>query len=184
MSTTNSRNGNSHSSHVVGNAAVSRESILCTHELNRRPSRPPDYKKENRALVALAHALADSPQTILQTLADTILRMLRCGSAVISLLTTNDGGKRFYWPAVSGQWKPHIGGGAPRDFGPGGDVLDRNRPLLFRHIERLYTYFQPVTPPVEECLLVPFCVEGKAAGTIWAVATTVAANSTPRTSGS
>lgn len=170
MSTTNRRNGNSHSSHVVGNAAVSRESIICTHELNRRPSRPPDYKKENRALVALAHALADSPQTILQTLADTILRMLRCGSAVISLLTTNDGGKRFYWPAISGQWKPHIGGGAPRDFGPGGDVLDRNRPLLFRHIERLYTYFQPVTPPVEECLLVPFCVEGKAAGTIWAVA--------------
>lgn len=49
-------------------------------------------------------------------------------------------------------------------------MLDRNCPLLFTHPERLYTYFQPVTPPVEECLLVPFYVEGKAVGTLWAVA--------------
>jgi len=43
------------------------ESILCTEELPRRPSRPPDYRKENRALVALAGALADSPGTMLRT---------------------------------------------------------------------------------------------------------------------
>src|SRR5580704_128198 len=36
------------------------ESILCTEELRRRPRRSPDYKKENRALVVLATALADS----------------------------------------------------------------------------------------------------------------------------
>jgi len=35
------------------------ESILCTEELQRRPSRPPDYEKENRALVKLMIALAD-----------------------------------------------------------------------------------------------------------------------------
>ena len=67
-------------------------------------------------------------------------------------------------------WKPHIGGGTPRDFGPCGDVLDRNAPLLFRRLERRYTYFLPVTPPIEECLLVPFYVEGRAVGTIWAIA--------------
>ena len=146
------------------------ESILCTEELHRRPSRPPDHEKENRALVALAQALADSPRTILQTLADTILEVFQADSAGLSLLTTQDGGKRFYWPAIAGRWNPHIGGGTPRDFGPCGDVLDRNMPLLFRHFERRYTYFQPVTPPVEECLLVPFYVEGKAVGTIWAIA--------------
>jgi signal transduction histidine kinase len=150
--------------------AVSLESILCTEELHSRPSRQPDHEKENRALVALARTLADSPRTILQTLADTILEVSQSGSAGISLLTTDDGGKRFYWPAIAGRWKPHIGGGTPRDFGPCGDVLDRNTPLLFRHVERRYTYFQPITPPVEECLLVPFYVEGKAVGTIWAVA--------------
>jgi len=150
--------------------AVSLESILCTEELYDRPSRPPDYERENRALVTLAHVLADSPRNIFQTLADTILNVSQADSAGLSLLTQEDGGKRFYWPAIAGTWKPHIGGGTPRNFGPCGDVLDRNTPLLFRHVERRYTYFQPVTPPVEECLLVPFYVEGKAVGTVWAVA--------------
>jgi GAF domain-containing protein len=146
------------------------DAVLCTEELNRRPARPPDYETEIRALVTLAQALADSPRTILQTLADKILEVFQAGSAGISLLTKDDGGKRFHWPAISGVWKPHIGGGTPRDFGPCGDVLDRNAALLFRHFELRYTYFLPVTPPVEECLLVPFYVEGKAVGTIWAIA--------------
>jgi PAS domain S-box-containing protein len=154
----------------ISDSPVSLESILCTEELHRRPSRPPEYEKENRALVALAHALADSPRTILQTLADTILETVQAESAGLSLLTTDDGGKRFHWPAIAGRWKPHIGGGTPRDFGPCGDVLDRNTPLLFRHFERRYAYFQQVEPAVEECLLVPFYVEGKAVGTIWAIA--------------
>jgi len=146
--------------------ALPLESILCTEELQKRRSRPPDYEKENRALVALARALADSPGTILQMLTDTILELCQAGSAGISLLTLEDGGKRFYWPAISGVWSPHIGGGTPRDFGPCGDVLDRNTALLFHHVERRYTYFEPV----EEALLVPFYVAGKAVGTIWAVA--------------
>jgi PAS domain S-box-containing protein len=146
------------------------ESILCTEELDSRPSRAPEFEKESRALVGLTQALSDSPQTILQTLADTILDILHCGSTGISLLTTNDGGKRFYWPAIAGTWKAHIGGGTPRDFGPCGDVLDRNTPLLFKHVERRYTYFQPVVPLAEEALLVPFYVQGQAVGTIWAVA--------------
>ena len=153
-----------------GNGSVPLESILCTGELKRRPARSPDYEQESRALVALVEALAESPRTILQTLADTILHVCRAGSAGISLLSKEDGGKRFYWPAIAGQWKPHIGGGTPRDFGPCGDVLDCNAPLLMRQLHRRYTYFEPVKPPVEEALLVPFYVQGKAVGTIWAVA--------------
>ena len=150
------------------------ESILCTEELHRRPSRPPDYKKENRALVKLVGALADSPSTILQTLAETILDITQCDSAGLSLLT-KDGktpdvcGPRFYWPAIAGTWNPHVGGGTPRNFGPCGDVLDQNRTLLFRHFERRYPYLQPVIPAAEECLLVPFHVAGEAVGTIWAI---------------
>jgi signal transduction histidine kinase len=143
------------------------ESVLCTEELNRRPSRPPDYQKESRALVSLALALANSPSTILQKLADTILEVFQAGSSGISLVTEDE--KSFYWPAIAGVWKQYIGGGTPRDFGPCGDVLDRNCPLLFNHPERRYAYFLRVTPPVEECLLVPFYVEGKAVGTIWAI---------------
>lgn len=144
------------------------ESILRTEELNRRPSRPPDYEKESRALVSLATALANTPDTVLQTLADTILEVCAADSAGISLLTEDE--KKFYWPAIAGAWKSHIGGGTPRDFGPCGDVLDHNCPLLFSHVERRYSYFGPVTPPVEEALLIPFYVDGAAVGTVWAIA--------------
>ena len=144
------------------------ESILCTEELNRRPARPPDFERESRALGFLAHALADSPRTILQTLADTILEVFQADSVGISLVTED--GTRFHWPAIAGVWKPHIGEGTPRDFGPCGDVLDHDCPLLFCHPERRYPYFQAVNPPVEECLLIPFYVEGQAVGTIWAIA--------------
>jgi transcriptional regulator with GAF, ATPase, and Fis domain len=150
------------------------ESILCTDELHRRPSRPPDYEKENRALVKLVSALADSPATIFQTLAETILDVTQCDSAGLSLLT-RDGkspdvcGQRFYWPAIAGMWNPHVGGGTPRDFGPCGDVLDQNRTLLFTHFERRYPYLMPVIPAAEECLLVPFYVGGEAVGTIWGI---------------
>src|SRR5215470_15245992 len=158
----------------IPEGGASLESILCTEELQRRPSRLPDYEKENSSLVKLVSALADSPNTVLQTLAETILHITQCDSAGLSLLT-RDGktpdvrGQRFYWPAIAGMWKPHIGGGTPRDFGPCGDVLDQNRTLLFQHFERRYPYFEPVTPLVEECLLVPFYVDGRAVGTIWAI---------------
>ena len=150
------------------------EAILCTEELHGRPWRAPDYAKENRALVALVSALADSPRTIFQTLAETILDITQADSAGLSLLT-RDGktpdvcGERFYWPAIAGMWNPHVGGGTPRNFGPCGDVLDQNRTLLFRHFERRYPYLMPVIPAAEECLLVPFHVAGKAVGTIWAI---------------
>jgi PAS domain S-box-containing protein len=150
------------------------ESILCTEDLHRRPSRPPDYEKENQALVKLVRALADSPSTIFQTLAEAILDITQSDSAGLSLLT-RDGktphveGKRFYWPAIAGMWNPHVGGGTPRNFGPCGDVLDQDRTLLFTHFERRYPYLQPVVPAAEECLLVPFYVGGQAVGTIWGI---------------
>src|ERR1700683_4511411 len=66
------------------------ESSLCTQELRNRPSRSPDYEKENRALVALANALADSPGTILQTLTDKVFDLLHSDSAGLSLLTKDE----------------------------------------------------------------------------------------------
>src|SRR5258708_2319548 len=146
----------------MSDGGVLLESILCTEDLRRRAWRPPDYKKENRALVTLANTMADSKFNIHQKLAETILEAIESDSAGISLLTKGDGGERFYWPAIAGIWKPHTGGGPPRNFGPCGDVLDRNCPLLFRHFERRYPYLLPVMPPADECLLVPFYVGGKA----------------------
>ena len=154
------------------------EAIVRTDELSRRPSRPPDYARENKALVALSSALADSPLTILQTLADRVLEVLQADSAGLSLLTKDE--NRFHWAAISGAWRPHTGGGTPRDFGPCGDVLDHNAPMLFAHWELRYPYLAEATPLADEGLLVPFYVRGKAVGTIWAIATLIGASSTPK----
>lgn len=147
---------------------TSLDAILRTQELSHRPRRAPDHRNENSALLALVSALADSPDTILQTLADKVLEVLRADSAGLSLLTKD--GKRFYWAAIAGAWRQHIGGGTPRDFGPCGDVLDCNTPMLFTHWERRYPYLSTAIPLAEEGLLVPFYDNGTAVGTIWAIA--------------
>ena len=148
--------------------AVPLAKIVLTEELHRRPSRAPDYETENRALTSLARALGDSPSTILQVLADKALEVLQADSAGLSLLTKDE--TRFYWAAISGAWGPHVGGGTPRDFGPCGDVLNRNAPMLFTHWERRYPYLGAAVPLADEGLLVPFHVNGKAVGTIWVIA--------------
>ncbi len=144
------------------------DAIVCTEKLLNRPRRSPEHQKENSALVALVSALADSPSTILQTLADKVLEILDADSAGLSLLTKD--GERFYWAAIAGAWRPHLGGGTPRDFGPCGDVLDCNNAMLFSHWERRYPYLGSAMPLAEEGLLVPFYVAGKAVGTVWAIA--------------
>ena len=149
--------------------SVSLESILCTDELHRRPWRAPDYERENSALRALAKALVDSKTSILQILAEKILELTQCDSAILSFLNKEDGGKSFYWPAIAGLWKAHAGGRTPRDGSPCGEALDRNCALLFHRFERRYTSFLPVVPFAEECLIVPFNVDGTAVGTLWAV---------------
>ena len=150
-----------------GAQVVPLEAVLCTDVLHQRPPREPDYHAENRALLALSSSLVTSPHTILQVLTEKIVEVLGVDSAGVSLLAQD--GKTFYWPAVAGPWEPHLGGGTPRDFGPCGDVLDCNAPLLFAHPERRYTYLSSASPAASECLLVPFHVEGEAVGTIWAI---------------
>jgi PAS domain S-box-containing protein len=144
------------------------EEILCTDEIRRRPLRAPDFETESRALGHLLDALAQSPRTIFQSLADTLLEVFKADSAGLSLLT--DDGQDFRWVAIAGAWSPHRGGGTPRDFGPCRDVLDCGRPLLFKHWERRYPLLAEATPLAEEGLLVPLYVGGKAAGAIWMIA--------------
>ena len=152
----------------IGGSEASLESVLSTGELSTRPSRTPDYETESRALLAVAQHMADSPRTTLQKLAEVALDVCRAGSAGVSLLSKENG--NFYWPAIAGIWKPYIGDGTPRHFGPCGVVLDRNAVQLFTHPERYYPYLIPVSPPIEEALLTPFYVKGKAVGTVWVVA--------------
>lgn len=76
-----------------------------------RAARAPDYRRETRALATLVHSLADSPGTILQTLAEAVLEALQADSAGVSLLT--QGEEKFYRAALAGAWQAHAGGGMP-----------------------------------------------------------------------
>jgi len=147
---------------------ASLQSVLCTEQLQRRPARAPDYAMENGALLALAQALVASPRTVLQTLSDTLLSLLKADSAGLSFLADDE--THFYWPAIAGMWRAHVGGSVLRASSPCGDVLDANIPLLFRRFERRYPHLAAATPVAEECLLMPFYVKGKAVGTVWVIA--------------
>jgi len=124
--------------------------MLSTDELRRRPSRRPDYAAENQALIALAQALATSPEDIVQRLADTALSLCRAHSAGLSLLEDGDRKSNFHWRAIAGQWTPHIDGGTPRDFGPCGTVLDQNVPMVCSHPELDFPYWASIKPVLEE----------------------------------
>lgn len=151
------------------NYAAHLKSVLSTKEFDRRPSRPPDYAAENRALIELAREMSASPDNILQKLAETALSLCRAHSAGLSILEDGDQRKSFHWRAIAGAWAPHVNGGTPRHFGPCGTVLDRNIALVFSHPERDFPYFGEVKPLLEEGLLIPFYVKSEAVGTIWVV---------------
>ena len=126
-----------------------------------------DASMESRVLIELANQLAESPNDFFQWLVNLALNLSGADSTGISLLDTEK--HRFVWPAVAGGLRPFLGGGTPSDFGPCGTVLERNEPILFQHPEKHFLYLSPIQPPLEEVLLVPFHIEGKAVGTIWAV---------------
>ncbi|MDQ8181973.1 ATP-binding protein [Pelagicoccus sp. SDUM812005] len=146
---------------------VELEAVLRTELLEQRLARSPDYQTEAETLQLLAKYLAESPRDILQKLSEVILGALRVESAGVSLLSEESGD--FYWPAIAGEWEPHVGGGTPRNFGPCGVVLDRNGGQLFQRPERYYPYLEPVSPGIHEVLLSPFYLNGEAVGTVWAV---------------
>ncbi len=143
------------------------ESIISTAELRGRQTRTPNHVAENDALIALAEKMASSPNDILQKLAETALNLCHAQTCGISLLGSD--AANFYWPALTGVWAAHVGGSMPRGFSPCGTVLDRNAAQLMSHPERHFAYFAAVTPWIEEVLLVPFYVGGKAVGTIWVI---------------
>lgn len=142
-------------------------SVRLIDELAHRPAQAPDYAAECRGLLTLGQELANAPDQVLHTLARTTLELVGAQSAGISLLEAD--GLHFYWPAIAGRWADKVGGVTPRDYGPCGTVVDCDSALLFSHPELDFDYYAPVKPVVEEALLVPFYVNGKAAGTLWAV---------------
>jgi GAF domain-containing protein len=148
------------------NAPTSLESVLVPLD-ERAASRLPDYAAENALLLWLSDELSRAPDQIFHRLADAAMQLTGAQSAGISLLDTAR--NRFVWPAVAGEWAPFTGGEMPGDFSPCGEVLARDRGLLFRRPERYFHYIARVEPPIEEALLVPFHIDGRPMGTLWVI---------------
>lgn len=143
------------------------DAVIATSELDGRVGRRSDIQVENRELMKLTVELSKSPHNFFQCLVDTVIKLTQAESSGISLLDEKNG--RFVWPAVAGGLFPYLGGGTPSNFGPCGTVLERDEPILFQHPERHFTYLEPIAPALVEVLLIPFYLNGKGVGTVWAV---------------
>ena len=149
--------------------------VVTTDQLASRPSRPPNYALENRALALLVAAMVLSPQTVLQHLVDAALTLCGAGSAGISLLeeeTPADEIPVFRWRATSGAFAPLVGSALPRAFSPCGWVLDANRMLLMSDPARHFKYIEKLPVQVCEALLMPFWRDDRPIGTVWVVSHT------------
>ncbi|MEO8049661.1 MAG: ATP-binding protein [Acidobacteriota bacterium] len=144
-------------------------SVLITAELTRRARRPPNDAAVNDALVILAQTMANAPEQVLQKLVETALELCQAHSSGISLLEEEGGRDIFRWHGVAGAYAPHLWGTTPRDFSPCGTVLDTDAVQLMSKPDRFFEYFAEVSPRIEEALLIPFHLGGKAVGTIWVI---------------
>lgn len=148
------------------------EDVLITGELSRRSSRPPNYEAEAKALSELAGAMAGSPETIFQSLADAALQLCQADSAGVSILEPGDECDFFRWHAIAGEFSANVDGMMPVDASPCGTVIKQDATLLFSYPERHFRYPVSTDPPLAETLLVPFHANGKPVGTIWVIAHT------------
>ena len=155
----------SHSDSTIG----SLQDAFDTAELARRPSRPPDYEREAKALAALAEAIATDPETVLQKLADLARELCRADSSGVSILEPGGQNGVFRWRAIAGPFARHLDGAMPRDDSPCGTVLDKDATLLFERPERCFRYPAAVDLPLVEVLLAPFHAAGRPVGTVWAI---------------
>ena len=124
-------------------------SIDITGQLQKRPPRQTDIRKENVAFRELAGLLAAEPKEgFLQSLVELTVKLCDADTVGISVEQTDDkGDKILRWVAMAGELKHLIGGTIPRNFSPCGMCLDQNQPLLMGQLDRFYPYFKEVPLP-------------------------------------
>lgn len=142
---------------------------LAAADLAQRPSKAPDYKLENEALLALTDAVARRSGDILQTLCEHAMQACDAGSAGISMLVAskNRAADRFTWTTVVGALARYVGGGLPFDASPCGQVIARNVSLLFDDPQTTFPASANLEPKVYQALLAPFHVDKQPIGTVW-----------------
>jgi PAS domain S-box-containing protein len=150
-------------------SSCSLDEVIITAELARRSSRTPDFESENKALSALADAMAMDPEGVLQVLVRSAMELTGSESAGLSVIEQGEDGQILKWKAIAGAFGHNVDGTIPLDASPCGIVIERDKPLLFNEVERHFPALRDVEPKSFENLLVPFHAHGKPAGTLWAI---------------
>jgi len=145
------------------------EVVISTAELAWRSCRAPQYQAESEVLVELARQLIRSPASILEHLADAVMRLCRGGSAGVSLIDEHRGEALFRAHALSGELAEHLWGTTPRDFSPCAMVVESNSLQLMSDPELHYRYLAELGAKIFEALLIPFTSGARTVGTIWVV---------------
>ena len=153
----------------TGNGNRDATGVIITSELDRRPSRAPDYQIENQALTALAEVMSTNPATVLQQLVELAMKLTRSQSAGISLLEPGGENGTVRWVATCGAWSSCRDGTMPREASLYGEVIARESVLLMREPERASPALLQAEPGIGERLLAPFAINGAPVGTLWAI---------------
>jgi signal transduction histidine kinase len=143
------------------------DAVVTAAQLAQRPSRTPDLAAENRALLALAEAMAGPLENVLPKLTSLAVELCRGDSAGISVLEEEEDGRAVYrWHAIAGPFERYLGGSVPSHASPCGVVVERDAPLLFLDPAALFGS-DPVEPPIFEALTVPVREGETPVGTLW-----------------
>ncbi|MDQ2777145.1 MAG: hypothetical protein M3Y57_19830 [Acidobacteriota bacterium] len=119
----------------------------------------------------LVECLRDPTEPFLQKFAAVTRELCQAGSAGVSLLENTDSGEEvFRWDALAGMLAHHVGGSAPRNWSPCGLCLDAAGPILLSYPARAFAYFDGITVPIIESLVLPFyAAHSQPLGTIWVI---------------
>jgi len=144
-------------------------SAIANQLLATRPAREPDFQAQVEATTGIIRALRETPESVLAKLAEAVKSLTYADSAGVSLSGRDDGQQIFLWQAAVGLFDKYLGSVVIHDESPCGCVLDTDSTLLMVDPGTVYKTAAQVQPAINEVLLVPFHVDGRTVGTVWAI---------------
>jgi two-component system NarL family sensor kinase len=153
---------------ALASEPVPLEDVLVTYKLGSRRRRKPNSYQENLAFRALAKAMADSPDKLIDTLLQAARELCCAGTAGLSIVETLPSGEQvFRWTHLAGDLSNLVGETNPRHFSLCGTALDLNAPQLFDRPARRFEFLKNIGSEIVEALVMPIHLGEQKPGTIW-----------------
>jgi RNA polymerase sigma factor (sigma-70 family) len=149
---------------------VSLADVVISGELLSRRIHTVPSRIEIKAMYDLANLLSEGAPRVLKRLAQMAIELCDAGSGGISVLEVDEeGNQQFRWQALAGELEKYEGGTTPRDWSPCGQSLKAAKAMLYSYPARFFTYFQEVSTPLVEGLVIPMFADGQPIGAMWIV---------------